>query len=54
MLVEQRKRRRFDAIAESFKIISNSIVDRENREELRTIKDELDRLEGGTAFDIFA
>ena len=50
----ERKRRRCDAIAESFKIMSNNIADRENREELRTIKAALDRLEGGTAFDIFA
>ena len=42
------------AIAESFKIMSNNIADRENREELRTIKAALDRLEGGTTFDIYA
>ena len=50
----ERKRRRCDAIAESFKIMINNIADRENREELRTIKAALDRLEGGTTFDIFA
>ncbi len=42
------------AIAESFKIISNNIADRENREEFRTIKATLDRLEGGSTFDIYA
>ncbi len=42
------------AIAESFKIMSNNIADRENREELRAIKSALDRLEGGSTFDIFA
>ena len=41
-------------MAESFKIMINNIGDRENREELRTIKAAFDRLEGGTAFDIFA
>ena len=50
----ERRRRRCDAKAESFKIMSNNIADRENREELRTIKAELDRLESATAFDIFA
>ena len=39
---------------ESFKIMSNNIAGRENREELRTIKAALDRLEGGTTFDIYA
>ena len=34
--------------------MSNNIADIENREELRTIKAALDRLEGGSAFDIFA
>ena len=43
-----------NAMAESFKIMINNIGDRENREELRTIKAAFDRLEGGTAFDIFA
>ncbi len=42
------------AIAESFKIMSNNIADRENREELRTIKAALDRLEGVGTVDIFA
>ena len=42
------------AISESFKILSTNIADRENREELRTIKAALDRLEGGTTFDIYA
>ena len=42
------------AIAESFKIMSNNIADRENREELRTIKAALDRLEGVNTLDIFA
>ena len=30
------------------------IADRENREELKAIKSALDRLEGGSTFDIFA
>ena len=34
--------------------MSNNIADRENREELRAIKSALDRLEGGSTFDIFA
>ena len=34
--------------------MSNNIADRENREELRTIKAALERLEGGTAYDIYA
>ena len=42
------------AIAESFKIMSNNIADRENREELREIKTALDRLEGANTFDIYA
>ena len=42
------------AIAESFKIMSNNIADRENREELREIKTALDRLEGSNTFDIYA
>ena len=42
------------AIAESFKIMSNNIADRENREELKAIKSALDRLEGGSTFDILA
>ena len=42
------------AIAESFKIMSNNIADRENREELRTIKAALDRLEGVSTVDIYA
>ena len=50
----ERKTRRCYAIAESFKIMSNNIANRENREELRTIKAALDRLEGGTTFDIYA
>ena len=32
--------------------MSNNIADRENREELRAIKSALDRLEGGSTFDI--
>ena len=42
------------AIAESFKIMSNNIADRENREELKSIKSALDRLEGANTFDILA
>ena len=42
------------AIAESFKIMSNNIADRENREELKEIKTALDRLEGANNFDIYA
>ena len=42
------------AIAESFKIMSNNIADRENREELKSIKSALDRLEGANTYDIFA
>ncbi len=34
--------------------MSNNIADRENREELRTIKAALDRLEGVGTVDIFA
>ena len=33
---------------------NNNISDKENREELKTIKAALDRLEGGTTFDIYA
>ena len=43
-----------NSIAWSFKIMSNNIADRENREELRTIKAALDRLEGANTFDIYA
>ena len=42
------------AIAENFKIMSHNIADRENREEISSIKSALDRLEGGSTFDIFA
>ena len=42
------------AIAESFKFMSNNIADRENVEELRAIKSALDRLEGANTFDIYA
>ena len=42
------------AIAESFKIISNNIADKENRDELKEIKQALDKLEGGNTYDIFA
>jgi len=34
--------------------MSSNIADRENREKLRTFKAALDRLEGGSTFDIFA
>ena len=34
--------------------MSSNIADRENREELRTIKASLDRLEGANTFDIYA
>ena len=34
--------------------MSNNIADRENREELKSIKSALDRLEGANTFDIFA
>ena len=39
---------------ESFKIMSNNIAGRENREELKSIKSALDRLEGANTYDIFA
>ena len=42
------------AISESFKILSTNIADRENREELKTIKAALDRLEGVNTVDIYA
>ena len=42
------------AISESFKIMSSNIADRENREELKSIKSALDRLEGANTFDIYA
>ena len=42
------------AISESFKILSTNIADRENREELKSIKSALDRLEGANTFDIYA
>ena len=42
------------AISESFKILSTNIADRENREELKTIKAGLDRLEGVNTVDIYA
>ena len=41
------------AISESFKILSTNIADRENREELKTIKAALDRLEGINTVDIY-
>ena len=41
------------AIAESFKIMSNNIADIENIEELKSIKSALDRLEGANTYDIF-
>ena len=44
----------YNWIAESFKIMSNNIADRENREELKSIKSALDRLEGANTFDIYA
>ena len=34
--------------------MSNKIADRENREELKSIKSALDRLEGANTFDILA
>ena len=40
--------------SEGFKIMSNNIADRENREELKTIKAALDRLEGVNTVDIYA
>ena len=42
------------AISEIFKIMSNNIADRENREELKSIKSALDRLEGVNTLDIYA
>ena len=42
------------AIDESFKIISNNISDKENRDELKEIKHALDKLEDGNTYDIFA
>ena len=44
----------FQAIRESFKILSTNIADRENREELKSIKSALDLLEGANTFDIYA
>ena len=46
--------RAIQVITESFKVISNNIADRENREELKSIKSALDRLEGANTYDIFA
>ena len=42
------------AIAESFKIISNNLADKENREELKGIKAALDKLEHTNTYDIWA
>ena len=36
------------------KWLENIIADRDNREELREIKTELERLEGANTFDIYA
>ena len=41
-------------IAESFKIISNSLDDKENSEELKGIKAALDKLEHTNTYDIWA
>ncbi len=40
-------------IAESFKIISNNLVDKENREELKGIKAALGKLEHTNTYDIW-
>ena len=42
------------ALAESFKIISNNLADKENREELKGIKAALDKLEHTNTYDIWA